>query len=302
MSLTTRSSVSRYFSLVLDGHESAGFLKSVEGGGIKGELIAQQVGGQPYRVKHINNPIIEPVTVQVGMEMSEPLYDWIRKSWAGECKRNSGSILTADFYRQVVHEYQFTQALVLETTIPTLDAASKEGAYMTVKFQPETATHSIPKGGSVISAIAPARQKLWHPSDFRLEIDGLNCAAVSKIESFTVKQNVKPMACGPDWMYQIEPTSLEFPNLTVLLSQAHAGDFVAWHEDFVISGNNRAEKEKTGAIVLLNRNRTKELLRINLKSVGIVNVVPEKVDVTTDAIRRVKAELYVEEMEFEYVT
>jgi phage tail-like protein len=300
MSLSARSSVSRYFSLVLDGYEPAGFLRSVDGGGIKGELIAQQVGGQPYRVKHINNPLIEPVTVQVGMAMSDSFYEWVKLSWAGECQRRNGSIITADFKRKAVHELQFTEALVLETTIPTLDAASKEAAYMTVKFQAETAKHVVPPDDTTIQAVAPTKQKLWHSSNFGLELDGIDARAVSKIDSFTVKQNVKPMTCGPDWMYQIEPTSLEYPNLTVYLSQAHADDFMAWHEDFVVAGNNRAEKEKTGSIIFLNSNRTKELLRVNLNGVGIVNLVAEKADVGTESIRRFKAELYVEEMQFEY--
>jgi phage tail-like protein len=272
----------------------------VDGGGIKGELIAQQVGGQPYRVKHINNPIIDPVTVQVGMGMSDKFYEWVQKSWAGEVQRRNGSIVTADFKRKIVHEYQFTEALVLETTIPTLDAASKEGAYMTVKFQAETAKHLQPADGVTIDALAGTDQKMWSPSNFLVEIDGVDCTAVSKVDSFTVKQNVKPMSCGPDWMYQIEPTSLEFPNLTFYLSQAHAAGFFAWHDDFVIAGNNNPEAEKTGAIVMLNSNRTKELLRINLRNVGIVNIVNEKADVAQDAIRRVKVEMYVEEMEFAY--
>ncbi len=300
MSLTTRSYVSRYFALVLDGYENAGFLRSVDGGAIKGELIAQQVGGQPYRVKHINNPIIEPVSVQVGMAMSNKFYDWVKKSWAGEVERRNGAIVTADFQRKIVHEFQFTEALVLETTIPALDAAAKDPAYMTVKFQAETATHVEPPSGQVVSALSPGEQKNWLPSNFRVEIDGLDCSGINKVDSFTVKQNVKQMACGPDWMYQLEPTSLEFPNLTFYMAESRAGDFFQWHNDFVINGNNRHDFEKTGAIILLNSARNKELLRINLNAIGIVSIASEKADVQQDAIRRVKVEAYVEEMAFEY--
>ena len=300
MSLITRSSVARYFSLVLDGQQSVGFLKTVDGGGIKGELIAQQIGGQPYRVKHINNPIIEPVTVQVGMGMSAAFYEWVAASWRGEVERRNGSIISADYQRKAVHEWQFTEALILETTIPTLDGNSKEAAYMTVKFQAETAKNIKPAEGVTVEATADNVQKQWGCNNFRVEIDGVDCKGVAKIDSFTVKQNVKPMACGPDWMYQIEPTSLEVPNLTFYLSMATADDFFDWHEDFVINGNNKPEHEKLGSIIMTNPARNKDLLTINLNALGIVNIVAEKADVTQDAIRRVKVEMYCEEMTFEY--
>src|SRR5215468_7192820 len=92
-----RSFVGRFFQLHLNGSDVAGFVRSVEYGGIKGELLAQPVGGQPWKAKHIHNPTIEPVTVQVGLSMSDAFFDWIAKSWAGEVTRKNGSILTLDY-------------------------------------------------------------------------------------------------------------------------------------------------------------------------------------------------------------
>jgi hypothetical protein len=299
MPLADRPYVARYFALTLDGYEPAGYLKEIQGGGIKGELLTQQVGGMPYRVKHINNPTIEPITVQVPFSMSSSFYDWVAKSWKGECERRNGSIITYDFDFNPVHELSFTEALILETTIPTLDGASKDPAFMTVKFQPETAEHKFNPGGSKITVKSPTTQTKWLPANFRLEIDGLDVKRVNKIEQFTLKQNVKPMTCGPDWMYQLEPTSLEYPNLSFYIAMVNAQPFFDWHKEFVIDGKNGPEKEKTGAITLLDSTRGEALLTINLKSVGIVNVTPDKGDASgQDAVKRAKVELYVEEMEF----
>lgn len=301
MALDTRSFVGRYFSLTVDGQD-AGLIRGVEGGGIKGDLIAQQVGGQPHRIKHINNPVIEPFSVQLGMSMSQGFYDWIAASWAGDCQRRNGAVIIYDNDFKPRFEYSFTEALILETTIPTLDASSRDPGFMTVKFQAETAENKFDPGGSRMGRRAPGVQTQWLPSNFRLEIDGLDVQRVSKIDSITVKQNVKPMSCGPDWMYQIEPTSLEVPNLTVYVAMASAQPFYDWHKSFVIDGQNGPENEKNGCITLLNPELSKELFTIDLKRVGILNIVAEKSDTAGDAqIKRAKVEMYVEEMAFSFV-
>jgi phage tail-like protein len=300
--ITTRSSVGRYFQLLLDGGaDPAGFVRSVDFGGIKGELLAQQVGGQAYRVKGIHNPAVDPVTVQVGFSMSDVFYTWIAKSWAGECMRQNGSIIVYDHNLNPIYEYQFSEALILETTVPALDASSKDAAFMTIKFQPETAEHALFPSLSYTQPKTPVVQKMWLPCNFRFEIDGIDVKRVTKIESFTVKQNVKPMTCGPQWMYQIEPTSLEYPNITATFSIANAGDWFDWHKDFVVDGNNGPDKEKTGAITMLAQDLQQELLTVNLKQVGICNLALEKSDAGgNDTIARVKVDLYCEEMELEW--
>ena len=296
-----RSFVGRYFELVLDGSESAGFVASVDYGGIKGELLAQPVGGAPLKVKHVHNPTVEPVTVKMGLSMSKDVFDWIERSWKGECVRKNGSIITYDHDLKQVYEYQFYDALILEMTVPTLDASSKDPFYITLKFQAERAEHKWGAGGRSAGSRLPTRQKIITPSNFILEIEGMTIDRVSKIDQFVVKQNVKPLSCGADWMYQIEPTSLEYPNLTATLSIVNSAEFINWHKDFVIDGNNGPEKEKTGAIVMLAQDMSTELMTVTLKQMGICNLALEKADAGgADAFARVKVDLYCEEMELKW--
>src|SRR6266568_2478503 len=299
--VTSRSAVGRYFQLLLDdGSDPAGFVRSVDFGGIKGDLLAQQVGGQAYRVKGIHNPVVDPVTVQVGFSMSSGFYDWVQASWDGECTRQNGSIIIYDHNLNPLYEYQFKHALILETTVPTLDASSKDPAFMTIKFQPEVAEHKLFPTGSYIQPKRPGVQKLRLPCNFRVDIGG-PVKRVSKIETFTVKQNAKPVSCGPDWMYQIAPTSLEYPNITMTLSMVEAQMFFDWHKDFVVDGNNGPDKEKTGAITMLSQDLQEELLTVELKQLGICNLTVEKSDAGgQDAFSRVKVDLYCEEMSLEW--
>src|SRR5262249_51654960 len=159
------------------------------------------------------------------------------------------------------------------------------------------ASHKLnPSGGRASTeAVAPTDQKLWHPSNFRFTLSGLeaDCKFVAKIDAFTLKQNVKQMTTGPDWMYQLEPTSLEIPNISLYVPMAKAQGFLAWHEDYVVKGNNGPDKEKNGGIEFLDPTRKTTLLTIELKRVGMHNCQAEKIDVGQDQIRRLKVDLFV---------
>jgi hypothetical protein len=294
-----RSYVTRHFALELNDHP-AGFLRSVEGGGVKAEVVAQQVGGMPQKAKHIALPQPEAISISVGMSMSKSFWTWIKESWDGNIKRKDGAIQSADHNLKVMHEQSFQQALITETVIPALDGSSKEPGYLTVKFMPEMTRHSFKQGERLAADYFKNEQKLWSLSNFRLEMDGLDCSKVNKIESFTIKQGVKRLEVGGQREYELEPTSLDFPNLTITLAESHAKTWYDWFKDFNINGLNTADKEKAGRIVFTSPNRQHELLEIILKNVGISSFTPDKGDANSDSIRRVKIELYVEEMDLKY--
>jgi hypothetical protein len=298
-----RSFISRYYELVLDGDEPAGFVASVDYGGFKGELIAQPMGGHPYKEKHVYNPALGPITVKCGIGMSKTFFTWIQDSWSGSISRKNGSIITYDANLSPIYEFEFHEALILETTIPTLDASSKDPFYITVKFQPERGKNKPNLSGRHRMLRLPHRQKLFLPSNFSVDIDGLDVQRVSKIEQFVVKQNVKPLTVGADWVYQNEPTSLEYPNLTFTFSMANATPWFDWHQEFIIDGTNGRAKEKTGSITVLAQDLQKELFEVDLRGLGVVDVMTERSDnsAAQDTIRRVKAEVYCEEMSFKFL-
>src|ERR1044071_5300164 len=107
MATGERSFVGRFFQLNLDGSDVAGFVRSVGDGGSRGELLAQPVGGQPWKAKHIHNPTIEPITVQCGLSMSKSFFDWIEDSWSGKYSRKNGSIVTLDYDMNPIYEFEF---------------------------------------------------------------------------------------------------------------------------------------------------------------------------------------------------
>ena len=282
------------FALTLSG-AGAGFLKAIDGGDAHGEVITIPSGSGGFPNKTISNLRYDDFALQLGFGMTKAVYDWIAASWKMNYIRKQGSITTADFNYQAKSERQFRDALITETSFPALDAASKDAGYLTLQFATEE-TIDLPASGALS---APAtKQKLWLTSNFKLQIDGIDATKVSKIEAFSVKQQFVESEVGPGRIGGKEPGKLEFPDLKITLAQSSIATWAAWFDDFVIKGNNGADKEKSGRIVFLSPDLQTELGEIKLINVGIFRLDPDADDPSSaDKIARFTAEIYVEQMQ-----
>ncbi len=304
MSVDTRAYSAGQFLFTLDSDAAAtGWLKSVDGGGIKGSVIQENIGPDFVQIKHLATVEIEPLTVEVGLSGSKSILEWIQESFTRSKKserfsRRNGSIIHADYNQKATMEYWFYEALISEVSFPTLDGSSTSPAYATVKFQPER-FETKSKDGISIQGFDKQRQKLWSPSNFRFNIDGLNCRHVNKVESFTIKQKIKPLYFGTSRFPELEPAGIEIPNLTVTTASAYADDFIKWHQDFVVKGGKDPEFQKTGSIEFLDPQTQSAIFTIKLDKVGINHLNVEKSEGDADAIKRTKVELFVESMNLE---
>jgi len=283
----------------------AGWLWSAEGGHATSDVIVEKLGADHLQKKHIGPVKYEDITVQCGTGMSKGFYEWVKASFDHKYARKNGAIIAADYDYAEHSRLTFYNGLITEVGFPALDAASKDAAKMSIKFAPEytRATHST--GGPSVAgkfAIDAKVQKKWTPANFRLRIDGLedSCTRVNKIEAITVKQKVVENAVGEMRDYEKEPAVLEVPNLVITFPESHSKAFYQWHEDFVIKGNNGDDKEKGGTLEFLTPNLQEVLFTITFSHLGIFKLTPEKVESGSESIRRLKAEMYCEDMKFDY--
>jgi phage tail-like protein len=282
------------------GGAFAGWISSVEGGHATSDVVVEKVGGDVIQKKHLAGVKYEEISVACGTAMSKAFYSWIQASLDNKHTRKDGAVITADFNQKEVGRLDFHQALITEVGFPALDAASKDAAKMTVKFSPEYTRTKAKTGGAISAPIGKGEQKKWLPSNFRLKIDGLEkaCTRVNKIEALTIKQKVIEDPCGEQRDYQKLPASLEFPNLVITCAESHADQLYAWHEDFVINGNNSEDKEKGGTLEYLSANLKDVLFTLTFDHLGIFKLTPEKVEAASENVRRVKVEMYCEQITF----
>jgi hypothetical protein len=289
----SRAFVGGSSALELDG-QFIDFLKSAEGGFPKADVIQEPVGPNYIVKKHIGQPKYQDIAIQSDPAMPKAIFDWIAAALAMTYVRKNGAIITADFNHVEQSRLQFNNALITEFTMPACDGSAKDPGYLTIKFAPEFTTPLAGKG-SVLPAVG-TKSKVWLPSNFRLTIPGLDCSKVSKIEALTVKQTVVPQAIGEVRDFQKQPAKLEFPNLVIYVAEASAGTFYAWFQDMVMKGNAGDNNEKAGTLEFLDPTLKVSLLTIYFNHLGIFGFSPEKTDTNVDGIRRVKIEMYCEQI------
>jgi hypothetical protein len=295
-----RTYVSGGYFLTIDGVKT-GFLKSTSGGGISAQVINEAQGAGPYVSKHIGQPRYEPLTMNLGFSNTKAIYEWIGASWSATAQRKSVTIDDLDSSLQPRSTRAYTGCLIAETTIPPLDGSSKEPAYMSVKLDCESmrATQASTTAQKVTGEFGKNEQKVFLPSNFKLQIDGLDCTRVSKVDSFTVKRAVVPEVTGQGRDSTKQPGRVDVPNIKVTLSEVGSASWKQWFDDFVVKGNNDSKKEKSGTLTLFTPNLQKALATIRFSNIGIFRL--ESAPVTgSDSTPKVTAELYVESMAFDY--
>jgi len=286
-------------------HTMAGFVKEVSGGAATADVVAEKLGSDHLTKKHLGPLKYEEVSFKCGTGMSQGLYEWIQTGFnqtSHNRGREDGAILFADMDNTEVSRLTWTAGLISEFGMPALDASSKDSAMMTLKFAPETTRKTWNPGPKLLFPADAAKQKKWLPSNFRIRIDGceIGCSKVNKIEALTIKQKITENSIGEQRDYQKEPTSVEVPNLTITLAESHADDFYRWHENFVIKGNNGEDQEKGGTLEYLTPNLQEVLFTLSFYHLGVFKVTPDKVEASAEPIRRLKVDMYCEDIKFDF--
>jgi hypothetical protein len=287
----SKSYTAGHFELVIDGHKTTTFLKSVEGGWAKANAIDDPVGADSGRIKHVSTVEVEPMSIEFGLSGASQILQWIQGSWNRQWSRRNGQISHADFNLKQTFEHWFYDALITETTFPTLDGASKDGGYLKCKIQPETVVTKVTPPTTPVSGDYSIKQKLWSPSAFRFTLDQIDdLQYTNKIESFTIKQGVKKLYTG---------AGIQFPNIMGTISLGYADKLLQWHNDYIVKGKKDPKAQMSGAIEFLSPDRTKTIFQINLFQVGLVSAAVQQATANADQIKRVKFEMFVGSMKLD---
>jgi hypothetical protein len=292
------SAITGAFRLELGGQSLP--VNSVEGGGAVGVVVTSpSTGGSFFQEKHLAGVRYESIAIGASFGSARPLFELIKTAWQGMPTQNNGAVLRVGANGRPLARREFVKAVIAETIIPKLDGASNSPAFVTVRLAPELTRDVAPPATLPPAGPAPAASL---SSNFRLNIAGLDCNRVAKIDSFTVKQRITSQILD-NVHYQVDQTPvapanrLEFPNLRIELASGSAESWRSWFKSFVIDGNSSAMNEKTGTLSFLAPNLSTVLATISFQNLGIFrleDVPPEG----SAEVTRLVAELYCERMEF----
>ncbi len=285
------------YAIEIDGM-IAGWVQSVEGGHATSDVVNEKTGPPQ---KHIAGVKYEDITVNCGAGMSKAFYEWIKAAFDGQYARKNGVIVACDYDYREVSRLEWFNGVISEVGLPALDAASKDAARMTIKIKPEYTRTATAQGGAraTLPKSQAVVQKKWLPSNFRLEIGGLDCRRVNKIEAIVLGQQAGNPA-GQVRSYQQGQGNRAISNLVVTLPESDAAAWETWHKSFVISGKSGQGSQKTGQLAYLTPDLRETLFTLSFFNLGIFKITPDKMEAGSENIRRVKVEMYCEQMKFAY--
>ena len=138
-------------------------------------------------------------------------------------------------------------------------------------------------GGAYSGGRDAQAQKKWLPSNFRLQIAGLEaaCTRVNKIEAIVVKQVAS--AGAPRW---------QVSNLVVTLPERDADLFTKWHEESV-KGGAGAGKETGGTLAYLTPDLKEHIFTLTFRGLAISKLIPEKVEAGSEGACRPEGRRYI---------
>ncbi|HET7505087.1 MAG TPA: phage tail protein [Kofleriaceae bacterium] len=292
-----RAYAAAHFALELDNMKNIGVFRSIEGGGIKADVMTYQNGGTYDRWRQLGKAKFEDLKLQLGMAMSEPFYNWIAEFFLGHAVRKDGAIIAADFYYKERARRKFTNAMIKELTIPKLDGQDKNAAYMTVAIAVEDIVFIKGEGTEIAVDSGGSQQKAWKACNFVFTLGAFDCKRVTKIESFTVKQNILEYASGGNRWMSKTPSAMDYPQVSFSLPEADAQPIF---DHFMKRGvKGEVPGRLQGSIEMFDNEHT-TTFTVELDNCDILNVQPDKADATTEEIKQVKVDLYVEAMKFTY--
>jgi phage tail-like protein len=298
-STAPRAYVAAHFALELHGIDSLGVFRSVEGGGIKTDVMTYQSGGIYDRWRQLGKPKFEDIKLQVGMAMSEPFYKWIEEFFLGKASRKDGAIVAADFYYNERARREFSAAMIKELQFPKLDAQDKNAAYMNVTMAVEDIVFKKgEEGKKIVQNAGMDGQKSWKACNFRFSIDGFECCKrVTKVDGFTIKQNVVEYNAGGRRASVKTPSAIDFPQISFSLPEADAGPLF---DHFTKRGVGGEVPGRFHGQIETYDNEKETRFTLDFFEADILNIQPDKSDASTEEMKQVKVDLYTERMSFAY--
>ncbi|HVK88652.1 MAG TPA: phage tail protein [Kofleriaceae bacterium] len=298
-----RTYAAAHFALELDGKRDVGLFKSIEGGGVKADVMTYQNGANYERWRSLGKQKYEDLKLQVGMAMSPPFYQWIEQFFTGKGERKNGAIVAADFYYNERARREFTEALIKELTFPKLDGSDPGAVYMSIGVAVEDLVFKKGGGQKLPQSPGTDQQKLWYANNFRFRLDGYDqaCRRTSKVDSFTIKQNIIEHHVGGRQSPIKTPSQIDFPSLSFYVPEADAQPFFDHHTRRAMQ-SNREQKPSGGQTGMLEvfDHEGKTLFTLEFYGAEIFNVAPERSDAKSEEIKLVKVEVWTESMKFSY--
>jgi len=279
--IPTRLGLDDRFVLTLDG-VVCGEIIAAEGGDISAPVI-REPNASGFVHKRLGPAAPKPIELTLDLSLRPFIYDWINAFWQGQISPKNGTLVSVDASLQAKGQLVFEGAVIGATRFPTVDAAIGGPGRFEVTILPARTTFTLGTGQPLHGLVPKKASHSWRASNFKLQIDGLNCMRVSKVDAAVIIRSTGV---------------IDFPDVLITLTMADSEQWYAWRDEFVEKGKNDAGHEKSGTLTFLRADMKTQLGRVNLSGLGIYRLAPETMaEESGRTIKRLVAQLYCQRME-----
>ena len=274
----------------LELHGETHMLSHASGGTVVGEVAVMHSGSDPYAKKQLSGVRVEDVVVrfQPG-QFTQVISDTLKQPGM----QHDGVLQWLDASYKTARRQSFEDALVTGITFPAMDGASKEAGYITMTLSPEQVKNTGGDGSAAKSGGGAGKEKTWVSANFRVSVPGIDAKKVKRVEPIEMRVPAAAHAQGDARDNQKVPGRVDVGNVKLVVADAEP--WAAWHDDFVVKGNNGDDKERTLTIDLLSPDMKSVQMSLQATGVGIVAVRPRDAGgAGSEKVAETEVELYVE--------
>ena len=285
---------SSFFGLELDGKKDAvTSLRSIEGGGVKAEVISYQMGENGDVWRQLGKPKYDDIKITAGLASSPDLWVWMSSFLKGTPERRNGAIVAGDLNNPAKARRVFYEALITEIGFPKWDGTDKNPANVNVTFSPERITYERGSGPLQTEDAAGRQQRSIKACNFNFELDGFKdaCAQTAKVDAFSVKMKLIEHTFGTQLHATKVPGKFEWPNLVFYVPEPDAEPFRTLHHKSVMMGERGPGR--TASLTFYDNKKTIHG-RFDFRGVHVFNVAAEKHDAGSEDVKLTKIECAVE--------
>jgi hypothetical protein len=266
-----------HFAVELDGRH-VGFPIAVSGGEVFADVVEEApVGGTVD--KHLGPRRYEPIVIEAGLSMETAWFDAIGDMLEGQGAALSGAIVMLDFNYAVVRRLEWKAGVITEVGFPKADTSdTKTAGRLRVVIAPQATSLTFGGGAYSGRGMIGTKPKSLLPSNFRFTVNGLEsaCTRISQVSAITVHRR--------------DTGVITLDDVEFLVTAADAAPFSAWFDGLV----DGKDTERSGVLAFLDPAFTNDLIRLELRALGVFRVAMERLQNGSEVIVRVRVHMYCE--------
>lgn len=276
-----------------------GRVLSMSGGNLIGTISEVRLPDSGSTIKKsIQNVAIEALEIEMALDNNVETFNWLNESINGRPSQKTVTIFTCDLNFNIIQSKEYLKVIPAGFSMSNPDVDSKINGKIVLSFNAEQAREGARSGKCPQATLT--KPKTWFPSNFRLDIPGLDTVQVRTVSGLEIAfKNLQTTGNGRNTTS--ENVSVKYGNLMISLSAtlARTKSWEDWYNTFLVQGRRSDQEEKSGTLVLLSPDMKNELLRINLSNLGLFKFENNFVAGPTAPISNIEAGVYVEKIDFD---